>query len=176
MRKRDAAAGGATFAAYTGIGLVSIAIFFVLYEVVVLRDTFLGVAREHELRKEFSEIPNVDRYYFVQEEIQESRQIVDRGIFVSSFRKWWEEGYLYKLVTLDSIYLKVAVFLILCLVVVVFGYMFFQYKSNTYWFERAIDVRKSEADRMQEMMMATAGGKQLKPKRAYGKNHLQIAS
>jgi hypothetical protein len=142
--KRRPWTAASVFAATAAISSVMLFAGVLLYNGVVYRDVVLSQARERDLRREFVEIPNVDRFHFVAFAIEESRKIVESGLFTSAFRRWWEQTSLFTLFTLDSIYLKVT-FCVGFIVFIVAGlYLFFQFQSNKHWMDKAVGMQQQK--------------------------------
>jgi len=118
------------FAQSMAVISVILAVLVIGYQAVRYRDITLQHAREVHLRREFCDIPNVDKFHFVADDIEESRQIVEGGIVLSAFRRWWESTTLYTLFTLDSLYLKLVFFFLITLALILGMYMLYHYYSN----------------------------------------------
>ena len=132
---------GAVVARLFALGVLVVSVCFVMYESALLHGQVLDAQHEHSLRKQFADLPGIDRFHFVAEQLRECRSFVAKSALAHGFRRWWESSSLYSLATLDSWWLRLAFVGLL----VIFGcfslFLAYQFYTQRYWMDRAMELK-----------------------------------
>lgn len=124
------------------VTLIVLAVFIIgAYQATQIRSVFLHHHREYDQRKRFEQIPGIGEFPFVAHIVEESRRFTNEGLYLPAFARFIEATAVYKFITMDSWTVRIGFFIL----VIVGMVLTYQYFSNTYWFNKALEVQRYES-------------------------------
>jgi hypothetical protein len=122
-----------------------------MHQCTVLYGKAVEAGHEHKLREEYIKIPQIERFHFAHQILQESRRIASSGVLLTAFRNWWENTLFYSLFSLHQDW-RVQIGLLVFVTAVTLGsvYIFFMYRKDIYGIDKGVDMHLSMANLMRQ--------------------------
>jgi len=143
-RYRDAASAKLSLANLIFYSIVVIFGLTVVYQLLVLWGVGIDMAHEVSLREEFLNLPNIERYHFVEQAVGESRRIVGTGTMASAFRRWWEDNTAFKLFTLNTLLSQIVFGCITVGSALLAVYMYMMSKRDQHAIDSGLELHKEK--------------------------------